>query len=105
MEHPLTIAENKLDRTFDLIVSLEQDFSSRPLAVQKVLRSQIIAASLAYAAAFEECVSQAAWCFSENYKLAEIYVNIAREARLKDPQGFKARVDNAIKGNFLVFKH
>jgi hypothetical protein len=93
MVNKITNGENELDRAADDLCDALNNASDETL-----LNPLIQDARLAYEEAFNACIKDVAGYFGGNLKLAESYVNIARQLRIEDPEGFKARV-KAFNGN------
>ena len=106
MVHPLTIAENELDeiakRYKDLMKTSLLICDDTPI-IKHAIETQIAFDKKRYEIAFETCVNLVMKNSFSERTFAESYVMIAREQRLKDPEGFKERVNNASNGfaNFL----
>jgi hypothetical protein len=106
MVHPLTIAENELDKTAeryeDLMKTSLLICDDTPI-IKHAIKTQIAFDKKRYETAFETCVNLVMKYHFDNRTFAENYVKIARKLRLEDPQGFKERVDAASEGfaNFL----
>jgi hypothetical protein len=99
MDNKITTDERKLDSCAVLCDALEVAFdNSNSPESKKLISDQINVARVAYEEAFEACVNNVAGYFGGNRKLAVSYVNIARQLRIEDPEGFKARV-KAFNGN------
>jgi hypothetical protein len=93
MDNKITIYERKLDRAADLCKALKVAFdNNNSPELKKLMIHQINVARFAYAEALEACINNVAGYFGGNLKLAESYVNIARQLRIEDLQGFNERV-------------
>jgi hypothetical protein len=106
MGHPLTFAENKLDKIAERYEGLMKTsllICSETPIIKHAIETQIAFDKKRYETAFETCVNIVMKYYHYNRTFAENYVKIARQLRIEDPQGFKERVDAASQGfaNFL----
>ncbi len=100
--HPITVAEEKFDKIADRCEYLKKvaNECNESSVLKQCIEEQLMFDKKYYEIALESLITIVMEYFWNDRELAERYVMIAREQRIKDPVGFKERVDAATKAGF-----